>query len=85
VQLKAYDLINGSNVLATSNFRINITNVSSGRTLSNNTFVNITGATLIRSTDSSVGNQSMYLYVDVPLGTAAKKFTSSAEWILSLS
>jgi hypothetical protein len=85
IQLKAYDLVNTTYVIAASNFRINTTNVSSGRTLSNNTFVNITGATLARSTDASVGNQSMYIYVDVPLGTAAKKYVSPSEWVLSLS
>ena len=85
VQLKAYDLANNTNILSISNFRINITNVSIGTILSNNTFINITGATLPRSTDTSVGNQSMYIYVDVPLGTAAKKYVSISEWVLSLS
>jgi len=85
VQIKSYDLVNGSDIIAASNFRINITNVSSGFTLSNNTFVNITGAYLPRGNDSGVGNESMYLYVDVPLGIPAKKYNSALEWILSLS
>jgi hypothetical protein len=85
VQLKAYNLINGTYLINVSNFRINITNVSTGAYLINNTYVNVTGAMLSRCTDSGCGNQSMYMYVDVPLGTAAKKFTSSSSWVLSLS
>jgi hypothetical protein len=85
VQLKAYDLVNSTYKLLVSNFRINITNVSVGNILINNTFVNITGAALPRTTDSSNGNRSMYIYADVPLGTSAKKYTSLTEWVLSLS
>jgi parallel beta-helix repeat protein len=85
VQLKAYNLMNGSDMIVASNFRINITNSSVGTVLSNNTFVNITGATLPRSTDTSIGNQSMYIYLDIPLGTAARKYSSPTAWTLSVN
>ncbi|MGV8171150.1 MAG: BspA family leucine-rich repeat surface protein [Candidatus Woesearchaeota archaeon] len=85
IQLRAYNLINDSYVLNASNFRINITNSSVGNMLINNTYVNITGAVLPRSTDSSTGNQSMYIYVDIPLGTAARRYNSPQEWMLSAS
>jgi hypothetical protein len=85
VQLKAYNLVNGTSLINVSNFRINITNSSIGTALINNTFINVTGAMLPRSTDSTTGNQSMYIYVDIPIGTAAKKFMPSSSWTLSLS
>jgi len=85
IQLKAYNLVNGTDWINVSNFRINITNVSTGVSLINNTYINVTGATLSRSTDSSLGNQSMYLYVDIPIGTAAKKYNPLSDWIFSLS
>jgi hypothetical protein len=77
--------MNGSDMIVASNFRINITNSSVGTVLSNNTFVNITGATLPRSTDTSIGNQSMYIYLDIPLGTAARKYSSPTAWTLSVN
>jgi hypothetical protein len=85
MQLKAYNLVNGSDILAASNFRINITNSTVGNVLINNTFINITGATLPRSTDTSIGNQSMYIYLDIPLGTTARKYNSPLEWTLLVS
>ncbi|HYD04039.1 MAG TPA: right-handed parallel beta-helix repeat-containing protein [Alphaproteobacteria bacterium] len=85
VQLKAYDLANSTDRLLASNFRINSTNSSSGIVLINDTFINITSATLPRTTDSTYGNESIYLYLDVPLGTAARYYYSLSSWILSLS
>ncbi|MGV8171366.1 MAG: hypothetical protein ACP5OA_01600, partial [Candidatus Woesearchaeota archaeon] len=80
ITLKAYDLVNDTHTLSAPNFRINITDSSVGTVLSNDTFINITDATLPRSTNSSIGNQSMYVYVDIPLGTAAKKYNSLLDW-----
>jgi len=85
VQLKAYNLVNGTDFINVSNFRVNITNISMGTSLINNTYINVTGAMLPRSTDSSIGNQSMYIYVDIPIGTSTKKFMSLSSWTLSLS
>jgi len=85
VQLKAFNLVNSTDIIAASNFRINITNVSTGASLSNNTFINISGAILPRSTDSSIGNQSMFVYVDIPIGTAGRAYRSLSEWILSVN
>jgi hypothetical protein len=85
VQLKAYNLVNSTYSINASNFRVNITNSSHGSFLSNNTFINITDAMLPRSTNTSIGNQSMYIYVDIPLGTPGKAYKSLSEWVLSVS
>ncbi len=85
IQLKAYDLTNASDSISVANFKANTTNNSIGNNLINNTYVNITTATLPRSTDTTVGNQSIYVYTNIPQGTAAKTYKSVIEWIISLS
>jgi len=84
VQIKAYNLANGSYFINASQFTINVTNVSVGNVMSNNTLVNITGALLPPNTDSVFNNETLYIYVDVPTGTAAKVYRSLSDWVATL-
>ena len=79
MNITAFDLESGSNVLGSGNFSVNTTDSSDGKALLNNTPVAVDDASL-----SVQGTRDLYIYLDIPQGTNGT-YTSPTPWIVSLS
>ena len=79
LNLTAYNLMSGSNVIAAGNFTANITSSGGlGQTLSNGTSIALTNSNI-----SVQSTTNMYVYIDVPLGVGNGTYTSQAAWIVT--
>lgn len=83
LSIKAYDLINSTYLISPTNFNVNVSDASSGQSLINNTFINITDSILMRNNDTASFNKTLYIYLDVPSAPlTAGYYRSISEWII---
>ena len=80
MNITAFDLVGGTSSIAASQFNANITDTPAGTAMDNNTPVAIAGGTLGVS-----GSRDVFIYLDIPEGVADTTYTSSDEWIVSMS
>ena len=84
MSIKGYDLKNSTYYIGTGNFTVNVTNISSGNSMVNDSYVNITGSYLYRSNDTYKTNETMYLYITIPAGPLPSlPYSSSSSWIVA--
>jgi len=77
----AYDLkqaLDGA-YIASSSFRVNVTDSSTGTALANATKVKIPSSALVKGAASTL---PMYMYVDIASGKPADTYTSIVDWLL---
>lgn len=82
LELKAYDLVDGSNNVGAGNFTAGASsNPASGIVLVNNTDVNLTTATSV----AVEGSRNLWVYLDIPAGTPDGSYTASSLWVVTAS
>jgi hypothetical protein len=80
VGLNATYLSNNSDVIGVGNFTVNITNSPNGQALTENSFLNITGSNLSKSS-----TEDLYFYMDIPAGIPSVVYNSNRNWIIDPS
>jgi hypothetical protein len=81
INLTAYSLQSGSNVIGAGNFTANTTNSGGpGQQLLNNTPI-----TLSNSSVSLNNSRNLYLYANIPIGIANGTYNSTGAWVVTLS
>jgi hypothetical protein len=81
INLTAYNLQSGSNILGVGNFTANTTNSGGpGQQLVNSTPI------LLTNSNVSVNNiRNMYLYANIPVGITNGTYNSTSAWVVTLS
>lgn len=83
ISLKAYDIVNDTNIISAGNFSVNISDSSGGDIVTNNSYINITGASLDRSTDAVKLTELIYIYANIPnITLPAGLYSSIQEWVI---
>jgi len=80
INLTAFNLLSGGNVIGAGNFTANLTDGSGvGQQLVNNTMV-----LLVNSSVSVNTSRNLYLYANIPLGIANGTYNSNSSWIITM-
>lgn len=71
VEIKAYDLMSGSNIFSADSFKVGRFDYFTGQTMANNTYVEISNLNIYRHTDSDKDPTEIYFWI-IEVLTAAK-------------
>lgn len=88
VNVTAYTLegvTNNSYIIGVGNFTFNVSDSANGVSMINATAVTVPAANVSVHSDSEQFSESLYLYMDVPLGLLAQQYISISEWVLEVS
>jgi len=81
INLTAYNLQSGANIIGAGNFTANTTNSGgAGQLLSNNTAI-----VLVNSSVPINNSRNLYLYANIPIGITNGTYNSTSSWVVTLS